>query len=109
MSRFVIEWQRTAERAHEISRLHGFWENERNDGEAIALCHSELSEALEAMRHGNPRSKAIPSHSQVTEELADLVIRVMDLSHARGWLVGDAVVAKMAVNETRPHKHDKEF
>ena len=84
-------------------------ETDRNDGEMIALCHSELSEALEAMRHENPESSAIAGFSQVEEELADLVIRVMDMSAARGWRVGLAVLAKMEFNEGRPHKHGKGF
>ena len=43
------EWAREI---HEIAVEHGWWEEERSFGEIVALCHSELSEALEADRLG---------------------------------------------------------
>lgn len=39
---------------HENAVNHGWWDDERSFGELIALCHSELSEALEAIRNYNP-------------------------------------------------------
>lgn len=78
---------------------------ERNDGEIIALMHSELSEALESLRHGNDKSDHIPEFSGVEEELADTVIRIMDYAHRRGLKVAEAIIAKMAFNHNRPMRH----
>jgi NTP pyrophosphatase (non-canonical NTP hydrolase) len=107
---FVALFAAFSERVHDWAVGKGFWEGgDRNDGEAIALMHSELSEALEGLRHGNPPSDHIPEFSAAEEELADCIIRIMDLASARHWRVGEAIVAKMAFNDDRPYKHGKEF
>jgi len=71
--------------------------------------HSELSEALEADRESNPESEKIEGFSEVEEELADLMIRVMDAAGERNFRIGDAIVAKMAYNTDRPYKHGKDY
>lgn len=83
--------------------------NQRNEGEMIGLMHSELSEALEGLRHGNPPSEHIPEFNCMEEELADTVIRIADLCKAKGYRLGEAIEAKMAFNEGRPYKHGKKF
>lgn len=108
---FIQAFNRTAENIHAWAKRKGFWEDgqDRNDGEMIALMHSELSEALEAIRHGNPPDDKLPEFSGVEAELADVIIRIMDTASARGWRVAEALVAKMAYNEGRPYKHGKRF
>lgn len=91
------------------SVIKGFWEGEYNIGEKIALIHSELSEALEAVRHGNPPDEHCPEFTSLEIELADTIIRIGDLAAHLGLRLGEAVCAKHVFNTTRPHKHGKNF
>lgn len=110
MSPFVRGFISQAADAHHLARSNGFWPEEgRNDGELLALIHSEISECLEALRHGNPPDEKLPNFDSATVELADAIIRIMDMAHARGLPVAQAVEAKHAFNKTRPHKHGKNF
>ncbi len=104
------------EQSHEQAISKGFWLinpdgslKERNEGELIALMHSELSEALEGLRHGNPSSEHIPEFSSVEEEMADLAIRLGDFCKARNIRLEEAIISKLEYNQTRPHKHGKNF
>ena len=102
---FAIEFDAVAQEVNHIAIEKGWWEGERNEGELIALMHSELSEALEAIRNGNPPDDKIPEFTGVEAELADVIIRIMDISAAKGYRVGEAVVAKINYNKNRPYKH----
>lgn len=96
-------------RIHANAVNKGFWEGERNNGELIALIHEEASELLGGLRASNPPSDHIPQFSAAEEEAADIVIRVMDMCAGRGWRLGEAILAKVEYNESRPHKHGKQF
>jgi NTP pyrophosphatase (non-canonical NTP hydrolase) len=78
---------------------------DRNDGELLALIHSELSEGLEGLRHGNPPDNKIPEYSAMEAEYADVIIRIMDHAERRGWDIAGAIVAKAEMNKTRSHRH----
>ncbi len=120
---FVEQFNRMAGRVYAIAVAKGFWERRTDlvngflgekrsaelavNLEALALVHEGVSEAGSALRHGNPPDDKVPEFSGVEAELADVVIRIMDLAHARTWRVGEAIVAKLAMNATRPAMHGK--
>ena len=103
--KFVLAFTDLAKMANDHARAKGFYEKPNTFGDGIALCHSELSEALEGFRHGNPPSEHIPEFTAVEEEFADVILRIMDMSYERGERVAAAVCEKMKFNAGRPYKH----
>ena len=93
------------EKVHKTAVEHGWWERPRPVGEVLMLMVTELSEAMEAYREGNPASEKIPGYSKLEEELADVIIRVLDFAGSEKLDIEGAVKAKMAYNETRPYRH----
>jgi NTP pyrophosphatase (non-canonical NTP hydrolase) len=92
--------------AWEIADNHGFHEgpageDTRSRAKILALIHSEVSEALEADRAGDDENYA--------EELADIVIRVLDHAESEGIDLGSEIVKKMDENRIREHKHGKNY
>lgn len=122
---------------HENAKSKGFYEKEKNIGEMLCLIHSEVSEVLEADRKskytylkeewyikgladanfGNSFfsdesfKNAFESSVKDTfeDELADVVIRVLDLCAFKGIDIESHIKAKMRYNSLRPHKHGKKY
>jgi NTP pyrophosphatase (non-canonical NTP hydrolase) len=106
---FITTFGAVQARHHGVMRSKGFWKGEQNQGEKVALIHSELSEALEAIRSGYPRDPKCPEFGNLEVELSDAVLRIMDFAEAYQLPVAQALLAKLEYNATRPHKHGKSF
>ena len=63
----------------------------------LALLHSEVSEALEGARHRD--------RENFEEEMADVFIRLLDLTHGLGIDITAAIFAKLEKNRHRGHHH----
>jgi len=113
---------------HENAKSKGFFDGEKNIGEMLCLIHSEVSEALEADRKNyysnisEIKLKGLADENSAEkfkdvftecvkdtfeDELADVVIRVLDLCAFKGIDIESHIKAKMRYNASRPHKHGK--
>jgi NTP pyrophosphatase (non-canonical NTP hydrolase) len=114
---------------HENACNNGFWDKERNTGEMLMLVVSEASEAMEADRIGKysdwvdrlpPIMDNLPDEKfrkifeqevkgTFEDEMADVVIRVMDIMYSRGASLEWHIKQKMRYNKSRPHMHGKKY
>lgn len=95
---FAEEWNQTA-------LEHGFDNSKTDELVQIALMHSELGEATEAIRKDITKDDHIPAYSGVEAELADVIIRAANMAAAKGLRLGEAIIAKADYNKTRSFRH----
>lgn len=100
-----------SEQVYATAKKNGFWEDDgtplpTKKAEKLALMHSELSEALEAVRKPSP-DKYCPQFSSEAVELADALIRMLDYCEHYQIPLLEAAEAKAQFNSTRPYKHGK--
>lgn len=125
-----------SKQVHENAKSKGFFDSEKNIGEMLCLIHSEVSEALEADRKNhytelpNIQLKGMADKNfghtyhyddifklgfeedvknTFEDELADVVIRVLDLCAFKGIDIESHIKAKMRYNAMREHKHGKKY
>lgn len=103
---------------HLTSKAKGFWDwyyAHVDDPEAViryklstlALVVTEIAELIEGIRHNDPPDQHLPEFSSAEVEAADAIIRILDMSDAFKWRTGEALMAKLAYNKSRPYKHGK--
>lgn len=103
----------------------GFYDVPPTIERRLCLIHSEVSEALEAVREGNTigaiediraildiqddeafkRQFEMFHKNTFWDEIADVIIRCLDLAGADGVDIEGAVLAKMRYNSLRPKMH----
>lgn len=124
MSKTIKQWQ---EEIYANNKEKGFWDSERNFGELLMLIVSELGEALEAHRKDRNTNNLGFNESvyygdqdfkktfekfvkdTVEDEIADAVIRLLDLCEGLGIDLEWHIEQKVAYNKTRPIKHGKNY
>jgi NTP pyrophosphatase (non-canonical NTP hydrolase) len=104
-----VSIKRIGKEIHENAKAHGWWENPRTEGELLMLVTSEVAEAFEEVRNGRAMTETYYTENGkmcgVPSELADVVIRIIDMCEYYGIDLEQAILEKHAFNKTRPYKH----
>lgn len=99
----IDEWQTEI---HDNAVEHGWWGENRSLPEVIALCHSELSEALEEYRDGKMMYYVKDGKPEgIATEMIDCIIRILDYLGHEHVQTEEIMAAKHEYNKTRPYKH----
>lgn len=104
----MVDINKLVQDIHKNAVEHGWWEEKRSFGDIIALCHAELSEALEEFRNGHEPIEVYYNGEKpegIPIELADVIIRIMDYCGYAGIDLESALLQKIKYNETRPYRH----
>ena len=108
---------------YQNNKEKGFWDKERNVGEMLMLIVSEIGEAMEAHRKNRfaIRSKIDPKKDMepvkfehlikdtFEDELADAVIRILDMAGGLGIDLEWHIQQKVEYNKSRERLHGKQY
>lgn len=123
-----------AQYIHGNNKAKGFWDKERNVGEALMLVTSELGEAMDAHQNSHfadwdafkkDMSRFLEVDDRETacfaeafklnikdsfeDEVADAIIRLLDLCGGLGIDIEKHIQHKVHFNTTRPRLHGKNY
>lgn len=108
---FIRAYNELAEVILQDNIKKGFWpknKQTRNVGETLMLVVTEIAECMEGDRK-DLRDQHLPQYKSQEVELADAIIRIMDLGYGFEWQVAEALRAKLLYNRTREFKHGKKY
>lgn len=97
----------------QIAEDHGFHDVGQTVGDKLMLIVSEAAEALDDHRDGHEVSdywmagKDGTKPCGIPSELADIVIRTLDMAECYGVDLSPAIIDKMTYNRTRPFLHGR--
>ena len=103
---FLTTYKEIAQIQYEIMRKNGFFDEDIiHPAILIAKAHSELSEALECFRMGNPPDKNIKDMSGAEVQLSDCLGILMGMEIGLGLDISGALLRKQECNKTREYRH----
>lgn len=115
----MTEFNALSQRAHRIAVEHGFWGDAANYADAVYLGNKlmmvvrEVSEAQEELRDHHPADEKYYRADGKPEgfgfEVADAIIRLMDLAEYLDLDMTALIEEKMDFNDTRAPLHGKAF
>ncbi len=88
------------EKIHQQAVDMGWWDKPREMGTLLCLVHSEISEAMEGDRKGL-MDDHLPHRSMLEVELADAVIRILDIAGSERLDIAGAIDEKLEYNKHR--------
>lgn len=105
-----------AEKCHKDAKELGWYEKEfkKSDVESLMMVVTELTEAVEEIRKGYQADTFYRKNDQgkpegFSVELADAVIRLLDLANYHGIALEPIILEKLEYNKTRGKRHGKNF